>query len=62
MELLCAALEDFTMRILMVASIVSMVIETVTADDEHRSIAWIEGFAIMIAVATCANVTAVVDY
>lgn len=32
------------------------------ADDEHRKTAWIEGFAILIAVAVCANVTAFNDY
>ena len=61
-ELLCAALEDFTMRVLMVASVVSIVIETATAKEDHRPTAWIEGFAIMVAIAVCANVTAINDY
>ncbi len=61
-ELLTNALEDFTMRILIFASIVSIIIETATADDSHRSTAWIEGFAILVAVAVCANVTAINDY
>jgi hypothetical protein len=47
------------MRILLVASIVSIVIGVSTADDSHRSLAWIEGFAIFIAVFVCCNVTAV---
>lgn len=40
-ELFCAALEDFTLRILIVASIVSIAIEVGTADNEKRKIAWI---------------------
>jgi hypothetical protein len=50
------------MRILIVASVVSIIIETATADDSHRSTAWIEGFAILVAVGVCANVTAINDY
>lgn len=44
MELICQALEDFTLRILVVAAVASIVIETSTAADNHRSIAWIEGW------------------
>jgi hypothetical protein len=51
-------MEDFTLRILLVASIVSIVIEVSTSDEEHRSISWIEGFAILSAVMVSANVTA----
>ena len=40
-ELLCDAMEDFTMRILLAASILSIAIEVGTADESHRSIAWI---------------------
>ena len=47
------------MRVLLVASIVSIVSGVATADDDHRSLAWIEGFAIFIAVFVCCNVTAV---
>ena len=50
------------MRVLMVAAIISIVIEVATATDSHRSTAWIEGFAILVAVAVCANVTAINDY
>jgi hypothetical protein len=46
----------------MVASVVSIGIEVGTADDKHRSIAWIEGFAVMVAVFISATVTAVNDY
>jgi hypothetical protein len=50
------------MRILIVASILSISIELGTADAEHRGTAWIEGFAVMVAVAICATVSAVNDY
>lgn len=62
LELLWDALQDFTLRILVLASIFSIVIEMSTADDAHRSLAWIEGFAIMVAVIVCASVAAINDY
>jgi hypothetical protein len=62
MELLCTALEDFTMRILMVAAVVSIIIDCSTADSSHLATAWVEGFAILVAVAVCTNVTAFNDY
>ncbi len=61
-ELFCEALEDFTLRILIVASIFSIAIEVGTSDDDHRSTAWIEGFAVLVAVAISATVTSVNDY
>jgi hypothetical protein len=61
-ELLLEALSDFTLKILIVASVVSIAIEVGTADSDHRKTAWIEGFAIMVAVIVCASVTAVNDY
>ncbi len=43
-ELILDALEDFTLRILLVASIVSIAISVGTAhDNEERSHAWVEG-------------------
>jgi len=62
-ELICDALEDFTMRILLVASVVSIAISVGTAhDNAERSHAWVEGFAIFVAVFVCCSVTAVNDY
>ena len=62
-ELLVDALGDFTMRVLMVAAIASIVIEVATAkSDDKRSTAWIEGFAIFVAVIVCTNVAAFNDY
>lgn len=71
-ELLCNALEDFTLRVLLVASIFSIgltyilnipvAIEVGTAEPDHRNTAWIEGFAIFLAVFVCSNVAASNDY
>ena len=47
---------------MLVAACLSIILETSTADAEDRKIAWIEGFAILIAVFVCAMVTAVNDY
>ncbi len=46
----------------MVASVISMVIETIGAPDDHKATAWIEGFAILVAVFICSGVTAANDY
>ena len=62
MELLCNALEDFTLRILLVAAILSIIIDVATAPAEERSHAWVEGFAILVAVFVCSTVTAGNDY
>jgi len=56
------ALEDFTLRILIVAALVSFAIDMGTAHAEEISHAWIESFSIIIAVAVCALVTATNDY
>jgi len=55
-------LEDFTLRILLVAAVLSIGLETGTAPDEDKKTAWIEGFAILMAVMVCASVTAINDY
>ena len=61
-ELLWEALQDLTLKILVVAAVASIVIEVATSDDDHRSIAWIEGFAILVAVFACSTVAAANDY
>lgn len=43
-ELLWEALNDFTMKVLMVAAFVSIIVDVATAEDKNRSIAWIEGY------------------
>ena len=50
------------MRILLVAAVLSIALEVGTADAAERSKAWIEGFAVLMAVFVCATVTAVNDY
>jgi hypothetical protein len=62
LELFIGALDDFTMKILIFAALASIAIEVGTAKEEKRSTAWIEGFAILVAVAVCGTVTAVNDY
>lgn len=51
------AFDDMILRILFVAGIVSIGINT-WAEEDHRSIAWIEGLAILVAVALVVSVTA----
>lgn len=61
--LLCEALEDFTLRILIVAAIFSIVAQLATASNaRERELGWIEGFAILVAVFVCSNVAAGNDY
>ena len=55
-------MEDFTLRILFVAALLSILLETISAPADERYKAWIEGFAVLIAVFVCASVTAVNDY
>jgi len=55
-------LGDFTLIILSIAAVVSIILSTATASPEDRSHAWVEGFAIVIAVVVCASVTAINDY
>jgi len=59
--LLWGALEDTTLRILLAASIISIVANMIVEDDQ-RDIAWIEGFSIFIAVVVCSTVAAGNDY
>ncbi len=60
-RLLWEALQDFLLQVLIVAAIVSIVLQVVF-DEDHRSTAWIEGFAIIIAVAVISLVTAFNNY
>lgn len=46
LELLWSALNDFTMKILSIAAIVSIIVDVSTADDDYRKLAWIEGIFI----------------
>ena len=60
-KLFVAALDDLMLKILLVAAIVSMVISMIFEED-HRDIAWIEGFAILMAVFVVSSVTAWNDH
>jgi hypothetical protein len=59
-ELIMENLDDFTMKILIVCAILSTVINMITEED--KSIAWIDGFAILVAVTACTLVAAVNDF
>lgn len=59
-ELAWNVLEDFILRVLVVAGIVSIIINMVMEKDQ-RNIAWIEGFAILVAVALVVIVTVLND-
>ena len=56
------ALGDFTLRILLVCAAVSIILEESTAKESKRPIAWIDGFAIFLAVVVCSTVQAGNDY
>lgn len=60
--LFIAALDDFMLKVLMVAAVFSITFDMILADPHHRSHAWIEGAAIMIAVALVASVGSFVDW
>jgi len=59
---LLAALDDFMLKILIVCAIFSIVVEMSFASPEERGSAWIEGTAILLAVALVSGVTAWSDY
>ena len=59
LELCWDALEDPILRILLVSGLISLIIGATL--DSHPAYAWIEGFAIMVAVAVVVNVSAIND-
>ncbi len=60
LELVGNALEDFTVIILLVSGIISIVLESLV--DTGKPNGWVEGTAILVAVAVVVLVTAVNDY
>lgn len=60
--MLLAALDDFMLKILMICAVFSMIVDVLLADPHERSHAWVEGFAILVAVAVVSNVSAWSDY
>lgn len=57
-EILLEALDDATLKILIVAAIVSIIVESI----QHPTTGWIEGVAIVCAVAISSGITTVNDY
>jgi Ca2+ transporting ATPase len=60
LRLLWAALDDLMLKVLVVAAVISIVISMIF--EHNKSIAWIEGAAILVAVAVVSLVTAYNDY
>lgn len=58
-ELLSATFEDFTIIVLVISGVLSIALELAFGDSEHG---WVEGAAILAAVAVVALVTAVNDF
>ena len=54
------SLNDFTLKILIVAAFVSISVELITS--KNKELAWIDGTAILFAVVLVSLVTAVNDY
>mmetsp|Transcript_30530 Transcript_30530/g.29999 ORF Transcript_30530/g.29999 Transcript_30530/m.29999 type:complete len:102 (-) Transcript_30530:2674-2979(-) len=50
------------LKILIVSAFISIIISMIIAEDDERSIAWVEGGAILIAVLVVTTVTAWNDY
>jgi hypothetical protein len=50
------------LRVLIVCAIFALVVDMSFASSEERGHAWIEGFAILMAVVVVSNVTALSDY
>jgi len=61
-SLFIATLDDFMLKVLMVAAVFSITFDMLLADDHARSHAWIEGAAIMVAVMLVAGVGSFVDW
>jgi len=59
-QIFLGAMDDFTLKILVVAALVSILVEMLTSD--HREIAWIEGFAILCAVILSSGITTINDF
>ena len=60
-KLFLMALDDFMLKVLIVAAIISLIVSMIFEED-HREIAWVEGAAILVAVFVVSFVTAFNDY
>ena len=57
-----AAMDDFMLKILLVCAFLSIAIDMSLADADHRSMAWVEGTAILMAVFVVSSVGAYNDW
>lgn len=60
-KLFFGAMDDLMLKILIVAAFISIIVSMIFEAD-HRETAWIEGFAILMAVLVVSTVTAWNDY
>lgn len=60
-ELFIEALDDFTVKLLIVAASVALVLEE-SLDSDKRATAWIDSFGIFMAVLVIGSVTSVNNY
>lgn len=61
-ELFIEALDDFTVKLLIVAATAALILELSLADSSKRATAWIDSFGIFMAVLVVGLVTAVNNY
>ncbi|EAS05962.2 calcium-translocating P-type ATPase, PMCA-type protein (macronuclear) [Tetrahymena thermophila SB210] len=61
-ELFIEALDDFTVKLLIVAAAAALILEMALASPDDRSIAWIDGFGIFVAVLIVGFVTSTNNY
>lgn len=55
-------MNDFILKILIASAIISIALQVGLASEEERGSAWVEGFAILVAVFVCAGVAALNNY
>ena len=61
-KLFIMAMDDLMLKILIVSALISIIVSMIFAEDDERSIAWVEGGAILGAVFVVTSVTAWNDY
>ena len=62
LTLLMEALDDMMLKLLLVCACVSIAVDMGFADEHDRAYAWVEGFSILVAVATVSLVSSISDY
>lgn len=55
-------MNDFMLKLLIVAAFISIIVSMIFATEDERSLAWVEGSAILVAVLVVTSVTAWNDY